>query len=144
MEKENKEIPGFFEYCKNFILDEIDEYEGQDVYACDLGGILTERMCGDGTFTYSTKKAIELLAEWIWEAGEFSDYEENNFGKRSNPFENVEAYLVGMVSEGVRTVLSRCPLLDQKWNDDTFALTQEIIAVIKEQVEEQENGNLFE
>lgn len=141
--KNEERTPEFFEFCKNYILDKIDGYEGCSIYACDLEFTLTEYMRCDGTFTYSTDKAKRYMIEWFYEAGKYSDYEEFNFGKRSNPFENVEAYLVRMVSEGVGTVISRCPLIDQKWNDDKFELTPEIIAVIKEQVEEQTDEDLF-
>lgn len=140
--EEEEEIPAFFDFCKDFILDEIDWYEGNDVYACDFGITLTEGMCCDGTFTYSTAKAQKYLSEWFAEAGEYSDYEKFNFGERSNPFDNVERFLTGMVTEGVRTILSRCQFIDDKWNDK-FELTAEIIEVIKEQVREQTNDELF-
>ena len=65
-----------------------------------------------------------------------------NFGQRSNPFENVEAFIVRMVIEGVRTILSRCKFVDDKWNDK-FELTAEIISTIKEEVEEQTDDELF-
>lgn len=141
MENEEK-IPEFFEYCKQYILDNLDEYEGQDVYACDLGITLTEGMCCDGTFTYSTAKAKEYLIEWFEDAAEYSEYEKFNFGERSNPFENVELFTVKMVSEGVRSVLSRCEFINDNWNGK-IELTPDIIAIIKEQVEEQTDDELF-
>lgn len=141
MENEEK-IPEFFEYCKSYILDNIEEYEGQDVYACDLGITLTEGMCCDGTFTYSTAKAKEYLIEWFEDAAEYSEYEKFNFGERSNPFENVELFTVKMVSEGVRSVLSRCEFINEHWNGKV-ELTPDIIAIIKEQVEEQTDDELF-
>ena len=114
MENEEK-IPEFFEYCKQYILDNLDEYEGRDAYACDLGITLTEGMCCDGTFTYSTAKAKEYLIEWFEDAAEYSEYEKFNFGERSNQFENVELFTVKMVSEGVRSVLSRCEFINDNW-----------------------------
>ena len=65
-----------------------------------------------------------------------------NFGERSNPFDNVEAFTVRMVIEGVRTILSRCQFIDNKWNDK-FELTEDVIATIKEEVEEQTDDELF-
>lgn len=137
-----EEIPEFFDFCKNFILDEIDEFEGRDVYGADFGLELTEGMNCDGTFTYSTEKAKEYLKEWREEAGEYSDYEKFNFGERSNPFYNPERFTTGMVTEGVITILSRCQFIDNKW-DEKFKLTEDVIALIKEQVEEQTNDELF-
>ena len=140
--EEEEEIPEFFDFCKNFILDEIDEFEGRDVYGADFGLELTEGMNCDGTFTYSSEKAKRYLSKWFCEAGEYSEYEKMNFGERSNPFDNVERFLTGMVTEGVRTILSRCEFIDDKWNDK-FELTAEIISTIKEEVEEQTDDELF-
>lgn len=140
--EEEEEIPEFFDFCKNFILDEIDEFEGHDVYGADFGIDLTEGINADGTFTYSTEKAKKYLQDWWADAAEYSEYEEMNFGQRSNPFENVEAFIVRMVIEGVRTILSRCKFVDDKWNDK-FELTAEIISTIKEEVEEQTDDELF-
>jgi len=140
--EEEEEIPEFFDFCKNFILDEIDEFEGRDVYGADFGIDLTEGINADGTFTYSTEKAKKYLQDWWADAAEYSEYEEMNFGQRSNPFENVEAFIVRMVIEGVRTILSRCKFVDDKWNDK-FELTEDVIATIKEEVEEQTDDELF-
>lgn len=140
--EEEEEIPEFFDFCKNFILDEIEDYEGSDVYGADLGIDLTEGINADGTFTYSTEKAKKYLQDWWADAAEYSEYEEMNFGQRSNPFENVEAFIARMVIEGVRTILSRCKFVDDKWNDK-FELTEDVITTIKEQVEEQTDDELF-
>ena len=140
--EEEEEIPEFFDFCKDFILDKIDEFEGRYVYGADLGIDLTEGINADGTFTYSTEKAKKYLQDWWADAAEYSEYEEMNFGQRSNPFENVEAFIVRMVIEGVITILSRCKFVDDKWNDK-FELTAEIISTIKEEVEEQTDDELF-
>lgn len=142
VEEVKEEVPEFFEFCKDYILENIEEYEGNDVYACDFGITMTEGMCCDGTFTYSTAEAKRYVMEWFYDAGEYSDYEEMSFGKRSNPFDNIECFLVNMVTEGVRTILSRCQFIDDMW-DKKFELTPEIIAVIKEQVDEQTDDELF-
>ncbi len=140
--EEEEEIPEFFDFCKDFILDNIEDYEGIDVYGADLGIDLTEGINADGTFTYSTEKAKKYLQDWWADAAEYSEYEEMNFGQHSNPFENVETFIVRMVIEGVRTILSRCKSVDDKWNDK-FELTSEIISTIKEEVEEQTDDELF-
>ena len=88
------------------------------------------------------EKAKKYLQDWWADAAEYSEYEEMNFGQRSNPFENVEAFIVRMVIDGVRTILSRCKFVDDKWNDK-FELTSEIISTIKEEVEEQTDDELF-
>lgn len=133
---ENEKIMGFVEYCKNYILETLEEYEGQDVYACDLGYTLTERMNADGSFTYSTALAIDYLREWWYEASDYWEYEKFNFGENHhNPFDNPEAYIVCMVIEGVNTLLGRCDYIDKHWNDQ-ITLTKQTINTIKKQVAE--------
>lgn len=129
------EIKSFIEFCKAQVIDNLADYEGQDVYACDLAYTLTERMNADGTFTYNRAEAKEYIKEWWDTAADYSDYEEFNFGKRSNPFENPEAFTVCMVINGVSGLLAKCAIIDEKWND-RIELTAENIATIKEQIEE--------
>lgn len=133
----------FFEYCKNYAVEHLEGHEGQIVYACDLGNHLTEGPNVDGTLTYSTYEAKEYLREWWDDAGEYWQYEKDNFGENlHNPFENPEAYMVCMVIEGVRSVLSRCEFIDDKWNEQ-ITLNKRTIKKIVEQVKEQTNDELF-
>ena len=55
----------FIDYCKNYVLEHIDGYEGQEVYLCDLGFTLTEGPNCDGTLTYEAGKVSEENAEAI-------------------------------------------------------------------------------
>lgn len=41
----------FEEYCKNFIVDNLDAYVGTDVYGCDLSSTLTEEINVNGSAT---------------------------------------------------------------------------------------------
>ena len=133
----------FVDYCKAYIIEHIDGYEGQSHYACDLSSIITEGPNVDGTMTYSTYEAKEYLREWWDEAGEYWQYEKDNFGENlHNPFENPEAYMVCMVIEGCSSILSRCPDLEDNWNEE-IELTAEIIQNIKEFVEEFNEESLF-
>ena len=134
--KSMEEVPEFFETCRDFILDKLDEFEGVDVYGSELGLDITEQMNADGTFTMSCEKSKRYLQSWFYEAGEYLEYEKLNFGERSNPFKNVDAFIVCMIREGIRTILSRCQFVKNKWNDK-FKLTEDVISVIKEQVEDQ-------
>jgi len=109
----------YSDYCKQFILDHLNDFEGQRVYACDLGSELTQGINVDGSATYSTYEAKEYLREWWDEAGEYWQYEKDNFGANlHNPFDEPEAYMVCMIIEGVRSILSQIELIDEKWNDE--------------------------
>lgn len=139
-----QQIENLFTYCKNHIFDKLPEYEGREVYACDLGDHLTDGMNCDGTFTYSRALALDYLREWWDDAALYYDYERDNFGESlHNPFDNPEAYTVCMVIEGVRSMLSQCKFIDDHWNDQ-IKLTKRNIKTILAQLDElDENQNLF-
>lgn len=135
-------MESFKDYCKNYILDHIDEFAGQSHYGCDFAYTLAEGPNIDGTLTYSTHNAIEYLREWWYECGEYWDYEKDNFGENiHNPFDNPEAYMVCMVIEGVAAILANEPHIEESWNDK-LELTKEVIEDIKEYVEEFD-GEIF-
>lgn len=129
-------ILDFDDFCKETIKDKLPEYVEQDVYMCELGMQLTEGMNCDGTFTYSRSEAKDYLREWWDDADEYWNYETFSFGEHfHNPFENPEAYLVCMVIEGVRSLLSQCHEVAENWNDQV-ELTQEMCDSIIEQLDE--------
>ena len=143
MENNIEQLESFFDYCKNYIIDHIEDWEGETKYACDLGGYLTEGPNVDGSLTYSTYMAKEYIREWWYEAGEYWEYEKNNFGENlHNPFDNPEAYMVCMVIEGVNAILSRCQYIEDNWNDE-ITLNEDTIKMIIEQVNEQDDDELF-
>lgn len=127
-------IMKFIPFCKKQILDNIDYEEGNSRYGCDLAGYLTEGMNADGSFTYSREEAKEYIKEWWDDAANYSDYEENELGKRgTNPFGEPELFTVRMVIEGVDGIMGQLPIIEENWNDN-IELTPETIKTIKEQV----------
>lgn len=123
----------FNKFCKEYICDKLDEMEGVSVYACDLAYTLAESDNINGSITYNRAAAIDYIREWWNDCADYSDHEENNFGKRSNPFANPEAFMVCMVIEGISSILSQCEIIDEYWNDE-IELTPDGIEVIKEQI----------
>ena len=143
--EEEEEIPKFFDFCKDYILDKIDEYEGMKVYGSNLGDLITEGMNNDGSFVHSKVEAKRYLEKWFLEAGGYLEYEKQVFGQRSNPLDRIESFLVLMVIDGVRVILSRCEFVKDR-TDKAFFLTNDVIdviAIIKEQVAEQTDDKLF-
>lgn len=133
----------FVDYVKQYILDHIEDYEGTSQYGADWGFTLTEGPNCDGTLTYSTAEAKEYLREWWDECSEYWEYEKLNFGENQhNPFDNPEAYMVCMVIEGVRTILSRVPCIDKHWNEN-MTMTKRRIKEIKKYTEEFNEDSLF-
>lgn len=139
-----REILDFVAFCKNHIITNIEDREGETIDASELGWSLTDRMNADGTFTYSTEMAKDYLREWFWDAGKYFDYEKVSFGENlHNPFENPEAFVVCMVIEGVNGILARCEYIDSHWNEE-ITLDSGVIGTIIEQVEEiSDDAELF-
>lgn len=133
-------MESFVEYCKNYIIYELPEYEGREVYSCDLAGILTEGPNVDGSMTYSTYKAEQYIKEWWDDCAEFYEYADMTFGsdyvaKNLNVFANPEAFMVVMVMEGIGYLLSRVSIIDENWNDK-ITLDEETIDTIIDEVSE--------
>lgn len=129
-------MKAFLDYCKDYLTDNIGEYEGQRHYLCDFGYTLTEGPNCDGSLTYSRAEAEEYLKEWWDDCSDYFEYEKFNFGTTSNPFENPEAYMVRMVVAGVGMLWSYAVNeigMDDNWNDKV-EITAELIEKVKEAV----------
>ena len=134
MEKEERK--GFVAYCKEYILDHIENWEDSTHYGCDWGDYLTEGPNVDGSVTYSTYEAKQYLKEWWDECGSYWQYEKDNFGQNlHNPFDEPEAFMVCMLIEGVRAILSKIDVIDENWNNN-LTMDAETIEKIKEGVNE--------
>lgn len=130
-------MKSFNEYCIEFIFDKLDEYENTTVYACDLAYELCEEINVNGTATFSVAEAKNYICAWWDDAANFSDYENSNFGTRSNPFVNPEVFMVRMIIEGCACLLSQSSFIDEFW-DEEIELTAETIEIIKEQIKDKE------
>ena len=128
-------MKNFNEFCKEYICDKLDEMEDVTVYACDLAYTLAESDNINGSITYNRAAAINYIREWWNDCADYSDHEENNFGKRSNPFANPEAFIVRMVIEGISSLLSQCNVIENNWNDQV-ELTSDVISEIKKEIED--------
>ena len=138
-------MENFIEYCKNYIIDNIEAYEDKKVHACDLADTLMSGPYYDGTLTYSRSQAKDYLIEWWDDCANYIDYCIFHFGEiRVNPFDNPESFMVGMVSEGIVGILSKVPFIDENWGKEEITLTTEVIQAIKDRVEEfDDDGEVF-
>ena len=136
-------MENFIDYCKDYILSTIENYEGHNGYGSELGMTLTEEPNCNGSLTFSRSEAKDYLREWWDECGDYWEYERDNFGENfHNPFDDPEGYMVCMVIEGVNSILSDCPIVEENWNDK-FELTEDAIASIEEYVENFSAQSLF-
>lgn len=129
-------MESFVEYCKNYIIDHIEGFEGYKTSGLDLKNEITQTMNCDGTATYSRNDAVEYLREWWKEAAAYYDYHKDNFGEAPvNPFDNAEAYMVCMVIHGCSDILGQCKCIITR-EYDLFVITKKIISQIKKEVEQ--------
>jgi len=125
----------YADYCKQHIIDELQNYRGTTVYACDLGHSLTEAININGSATYDIREAKEYINLWWDEAVEIYKYQKDNYGEcLHNPFEAPSAFHVCMIIEGVNSILAQCPVIDDAWNEEII-LDDKTIAKIVEYVE---------
>ena len=127
-------MKNYTEYCKDYIVDRLNEMEGMSSYGCDLAGDVCQGILADGSATYSTQAAWEYLCEWRHEAGEFVYHYTSEIGTPPNPFDNPEAFHVVMILEGCQAILSQCDIVDEIWNDKIL-LDETTIKEIISQVE---------
>ena len=132
-------MESFVEYCKDYIVDTLPEYEGNRTYGADLCSLIMEGPNADGSLTYSTQKAIDYIEEWWDDCAEFWDFAKLNFGKdyvadNLNVFDNPESFMVAMVYEGIEYIFGRVSVIDEFW-DNELELTEEIIDSIIAEVE---------
>lgn len=129
-------MENYSEYCKNFIIDNVEYQKGNTVYMSDLGSELTMGINIDSSATCSAIEATRYLKEWWDEAGEYYEHEGKSFGfHKWNPFLNPEAFHCCMIIEGVDNLLFQVPIVSKRWNerveiDDT--LINKIIKAMKD------------
>lgn len=125
----------YTDYCKDFIKNHLEDFEGSTHYGCDFGSEITMGINVDGTAEYNTFITIEYLKFWWDDCANYWQYEKDNFGEvLHNPFERPEAFHVCMIIEGVRSLLSQCSVIDEKWNEQ-IEITENVINSILEEIE---------
>lgn len=108
---------------KKWLIEEIKEhlynYEGSEVYACDLAYTIFEGENIDGSYTYSTFDAKEWIKRYWEDIGEVVEEIKFQLGSECIPnvFEEPEKFQVVIVLEGASYILSQCEYIDKHWND---------------------------
>lgn len=83
----------FLDYCKNYILDNIDDFEGRECYASDFPFKITDGANVDGSLIYDRLTAMKYLQEWWWDCAGFYDenyvieYAATNLGMKKEDFQ---------------------------------------------------------
>lgn len=117
-----------YTWACDYILDHIDDFEGNSCYACELSDELT--MIPNINCIYE-EDSIGFIGKHFREAGEVYRYLNNELEMDCNPFEEPEKFVVCWLIHAVECVLSYIPIIEDNWNDE-IEITPEVIAEIKE------------
>lgn len=116
------------EELKEKIIGRLSDYAGGNHYACDLAHTLFEGESANGSVlcnTYATKEFIkenwDLFADLV-------EYWKDSTGETLNPFAEPEKCHVIFEKEAASAILSRCPTIEEKWNEMIKKLSKEINA----------------
>lgn len=117
--------------CRNYILDTLDNYEGQKVEVSELGMLLTEGPNADGSWHCSTYKAQEELKNWFDDVAEFIEEYQGEFGTKPqhDAFTQPELFHCLMMIMGVEKMLNELDIISDLW-DYNVTLDSELIKKI--------------
>lgn len=122
-----------YEQVKQYLLDEIDGYEGEKVYIGDIGYMFTQYLVVDGTVEYNTLATVDKMAKNWEEYGAIFEYMKDNWGEAINPFDRPEAFDAQAYEIIASHILSDLQL-DGADEDDEITLTEEVINQIKKHI----------
>lgn len=130
-------MKSFVEYCKDYILVNLPEYEDCEWYGCDAAYELTEKDNVNGGME-SPEVSKEYIKEWWDDCADFYEYYKWSLGKdiaaELNVFDDPQKFMFCMVYEGIHYILSRISIIDEN-RKDTLLLDIDTIENIQEEVE---------
>jgi hypothetical protein len=117
---------------KDLIIDRLEQYKDQKIYACDLGYKLFEGENVDGSFTYSTYWSIELIHKYWDDFGDLYENFVNMTGCNLNPFESAEAFVVNMLLEQSNKIIGNLDYIIKHWDNEIILDKKTINKIVKE------------
>ena len=128
----------FVQEVKEIIIDKLNDYEGVEVYGCDLGYKLTENENATGSWFCSRFESEEFIKNNFDVCADFYEYMQFNFGKdyaaQFNPFADAENFVTVLFIEAVNIVINSCEFVSDIW-DEEIEITTEVIDKIKSDLE---------
>ena len=129
----------FLVYCKEFIHDELPNFEDRTMYSSDLGIELTNTINMDGSITFNSYKAEKILEKWSdyydWyiDKMEMYDYKPEDYltideetgAVELNIHDNPEITMVRFVIFGVEDILNNCKC--KELDKEKVKLTPDVI-----------------
>lgn len=128
-----------YKLVKEYLLDEIENYEGMAMYVDEIGDKLTQGLLNDGTVEHNKPATINKMRKNWEEYGAIFKYMEENREENINPFENAEVFDAEAYNIIARTILSDLQLVfdlqlvGEEKNGKTV-LTEEVIKKIKQYI----------
>lgn len=116
-----------YEWAKEFILDNIDEYEGLSTAGADLAYDITEVPNNNGVYE---DDAWGFIIKHIQDAREEYDNQKDMLGEAKNPFEDPDGFIVVWLIDAVGSILANIDIVDENWDD--LELTKDVIKEIKD------------
>lgn len=136
MEKVN--VMSFSDYCKDFIVSEIERHIGRDVYGCELGSKLTQAINADCSATSSADIARDHVIQWAQDGdvNVFDSHYKDMIGETfaTNPLVEPKKYMVVMVIMAVDMIIGDLDCMQDIWNEDVV-ITRELADSIIAEVE---------
>ena len=127
-----------YELVKDYLIESVEKYEGQEVYGADLADLLTSNSQADGTIEYFTRGTLEKIAKRYDEYANVFEHIRSNYGSDTdllNIFAMPERFDVEAYYLVAGDILSKIPLVDENWNDE-FELNKENIVTIQKAIKD--------
>lgn len=113
------------------MIDKLEYMEGLEVCPCELALNLFERANCDGSYTYSTSKAVQWCHQFFRQLGDAVEDYSHDWGEPpSNVFLFPERFQVQMILYLADTLATSSQFIAENWNSDEITLTKEVIDVI--------------
>lgn len=134
-------MKNFNELTVKLLEEELENYEGENITACELAWTLTQGYNVDGTITYNTQKSIDLIHEYWWDIADiYSEYIGQLGQFEINIFERPEAFLTLMFIENAENLMTQCEIIESNWSEN-IELNRKNIEIIKKQLESKAKNN---
>lgn len=135
MEWGEKRMENFNELTVRLLEEELENYEGENIIACELAWTLTQGYNVDGTITYNTQESIDLILKYWWDIADiYSEYVGELGQCEINMFERPEAFLTLIFIQNAVNLMAQCEIIKNNW-DENIELNRKNIEIIKKQLE---------
>lgn len=124
------------------LRDNLDDGKWERCWACDLDYGITEMENCDGYVDSPyTADAIEWMGQHIGDCAQYSDDEMNEYGERSNPFEDPTKFVCRLYIDLVARLIRRTGWFDEHLDDGRDVTEEEIKALRTELNMDEETDN---